>query len=557
MKKIYTTCLACLAATTGMAQTVYRVGYYGIPTSAQITVSADRGFVFEKNKIEYQLPLNSKITLDNGEPCLPLAVKNNKWAGGYSSLQSQASILSPSTDKFYWNDDNISFEDYKLSGDVIDSVKNVRLKSHTDYFGDSVDIVYLRVRTGETGMYSLPSNTYCAWKETTHVGKIAAMVFAYAKDSSTGRVLNNAFGVAKWYSSLSTYTGVSGKVYTASGAVEYFDDLTTAKDITLNPDNWYRNDDVYSLTSPTWQFLDNGGSRHSKTVYDNAELSQANISFLDIRNISKPRQSWLDDGTAYRFDTPDSLGAITGYSYTASDPDAELQYPEFKSAPEIAANQYNKTENNTWLGATCLYLVPMSTTSYSKYRKFDGYLHVSMADGSKYKRHFTIDKAGVISADDEWTQESAPQRQITDNCQDNGELQYFGLRFMPRANLSSLPFTKRMATFKEAKTIETDLDTDYRMSFLPCVDVYVPNSVTGLMPSRQIHTCNFSFHPTNSLFMESRIMERGVVLHLSDDLDSSFDTNGYNTWMFGSTTGSIIAYTTTSICSFAAAEWFE
>ena len=143
-------------------------------------------------------------------------------------------------------------------------------------------------------------------------------------------------------------------------------------------------------------------------MYTDDELKQYVVSYRDVSNIAKPNQSWLDDGSAFRFDSPDTTSAVVDYYYSATDPEAEFQYPELRAAEGIPGDQYVKTENNTWVGATCLYLVPVRLQSYSKYRKFDGYLHVVMLDGTKYKRHFNIDKKGVITADENWEKESEP-----------------------------------------------------------------------------------------------------------------------------------------------------
>lgn len=557
MKKLYIVCILGLTSINGKAQTVYNVGDYNIPICSQITVDANKGFIFENKGVEYQMPLDSKITISDGEVNLPLSIKNNNWLGGFSSLQSQSVIFSPQDVKFYWKGNRIFFSDYQLSGEVLDSVKNIPTGEYSDYFGNKVDIVFLRVETGETGMWSLPSNTYCAWKETTHVGKIAAMILSYANSKSTNKELNNVVGVAKWFSSLSEYTGISGQTYTASGTVEYFDDINTAKDVILNPNNWFRSENNLSLTSPTWQYLSVGDSLKKKSVYTDDELKQYFVSYRDVSNIAKPNQSWLDDGSAFRFDSPDTTSAVIDYYYSATDPDAEFQYPELRAAEGIPGDQYVKTENNTWVGATCLYLVPVRLQSYSKYRKFDGYLHVVMLDGTKYKRHFNIDKKGVITADENWEKESEPNIKINTTYEDNGKLQYFNVSFIPRYNLSSLPYKKRKVSFKEAKAIETNLDADYRMSFLPCVDAYIPYNLSTTKPIREMHCCNFSFRPNDCKFMESDMKENGVVLSLSDKMDGTFDSNGYNTWMFTDANNRIVAYTMSYICSLLNIEWME
>lgn len=197
-----------LPLSTVCAQTMFSVEKglekYALPLTSSIKVGENGSFTAYYDNRTYELPLGSKIHISAEELHLPLTLKDIDWKPGVSSLQSGSNGLFSFSggNKFSWRGDKVIFTDYGISGTVMDTVKNVRLdaSNNTRMYGEVVDLLFYKVETGETGMYSLPSNTYCAWKETTHVGKYGALVLSYGIDNESGARMNNVVGVAKWFS---------------------------------------------------------------------------------------------------------------------------------------------------------------------------------------------------------------------------------------------------------------------------------------------------------------------------------------------------------------------
>lgn len=565
MKRNIFTMLLGLATVTAGAQNVFSVTdggkHYNVPIGAQIHVDEKNGFVLNHDNKDYQFSLASKITPAEGQVKLPMAIKNNRWRAGLSSITSASTgIFSDSYDKFTWADDSVAFTDYELSGTVVDTVHNVPMvDALTKYYGDTVDIVFLKVSSGETGYHSLPSDTLCAWKETTHIGKIAALILSFGKDATTGEQLTTAVGVAKWASYLSTYTGVSGKEYTATGNVEYFDDLETAKDIVLNMENFSRSGSSYGLTAPTWNYLSAGKKLVQHNTASSDLLKPYKISVRKNISPAKPTKSNIESNFACRFDSPDPESAIIDYYYTATDSTAKFQYPELKSAANETPNMYYLKETNTWMGATCLYLVPSDGTTFSKYRKFKGYVHVKMLDGAEYKKYLSIDKKGVITVDDEWIQTEERTRNVMTSVknEDNDTLQYFNLKFMAFHLGSGNGLEKNVLSYDEAHAIETDLNNAATTNFVPRVWAYIPYSLVNIKPSQIMHHCNFSFMCKNADYMSEELQENGVALKLSDDVAGTMYEDNYRYWIFTDADGHLVAYTLNNSGLISALEWFE
>ncbi len=565
MKKTVISMLFVLTAITTEAQNVFSVvdgnGHYNIPIGAEIRIDSDKGFTLSLDRKDYQFSLNAKITPAEGKAKLPIAIKNNKWIAGLNSLTSASNgIFSSDEEDFSWKDDNISFSNYYLSGTVVDTVRNVNMvDAWHKYYGKSVDMVFFKVATGETGYRSLPSDTLCAYKETTHVGKIAVLVISYATDAKTGEIASNAVGIAKWSSELRNYVGISGNTYTSSGYVMYFDDLQTAKDVALNTDNFSRNSDSYGLSAPTWNYLTAGTSLVEESVNKSELLKPLKTDIRTNISPAKPTQTNLDDQVAYRFDSPDPENAIVNYHYTATDSTATFQYPELKSADNTTPSPYSLRENNTWMGATCLYLVPSDGTNFSKYRKFDGYIHATMIDGAEYKRHLSINKKGVITVDGEWEQTKEPEINVTTSIknEDNGVAQYFNLKFMALDMGSKNGLEKNVLGYDEAHALEADPANAVTTPFVPRVWTYMPYSLSEIVPAHIMHRCNYSFMCENAEYMSEELQENGVALKLSDDVSGTYYEKNYRYWMFTDEEGHLIAYTLHNTGAVSAMEWFK
>lgn len=563
--------LALLTSYAGAAisQTMFSVingkEKYEIPMDATITTDG-KGFVFNYDGKNYQLPLGSRIGLSANEKFLPVTLKGIHWKPGVSSLQSGSNgLFSRNREKFVWNDDFVAFSDYDCSGTVVDTVMNVRLDpvNDTRFYGDVVDVIFYKVQTGETGNISLPSNTLCDWKQTTHVGKYAALIISYGIDSNTGGRMNNVVGVAKWFSQLDTYTGVSGKQYNASGTAQYFDDLETAKDIVLNMKNFsrsvYNGEEWGSLSAPTWNYLsegDNFGSTEFSRVGNTEDIT---LTYRRLSGNNKPTADELEAGFAVRFDSPDRENVISDYYFTASDPNADFQYPELKSAPGQPDDQYKITECNVWKGGTCLYMVPSNGTTFSKYRKFNGYIHVRMTDGSEYSRHLSINKSGVITADENWTKDKDATLNVKmeKSYEDNGKLQYYGLCFLANILSKSNGLEKNVMQFDEAHAIETDLNQKGNLAFIPKANIYVPYSYTNIKPSKPMHYCNYSFVPLSDSNLGSEIGKNGVALTIGDDINSTYYERSYKYFIFTDDSNHIVNYTVNECGGISFVEWFE
>lgn len=562
--------ILCLELSSADAQTMFSAGKgaerYEIPLNSTITVNENGVFSFSLDGKDYELPAGSEIGLSDSEMYLPVTVKGVQWKPGVSSLQSGSNgLFSSSHTKFSWTGDNIAYSDYEISGTVVDTVKNVRLDAscNTRMYGNVVDLVFYKVATGETGMYSLPSNTYCAWKETTHVGKYGVLVLSYGIDSQTGARLNNVVGVAKWFSQLDTYTGVSGKEYTAAGTVEYFDDLATARDITLNTRNFSRSDmggqTVGSLSAPTWNYMSEGETLNNADYLKGSEIEANRISYRRLVGLRKPTADEMEKKYACRFDSPDDNSVIADYFFTAADPDAAFQYPELKSAPGLPDDQYNISECNVWKGGTCMYLVPSNGTTFSKYRKFDGYIHARMVDGSEYSRHITINKSGEITDGGTWTKDKEPAISVTkaDSYEDNGQIQYFGLKLQANILSANNGLSNNVVDYAEAHAVETDLEAKGTLAFIPKANVYVPYRLAAIKPEKRIHYCNYSFVPEDDKNLGAELGSNGVALTIGNDIDSPYYEKAHKFWLFTDSQNRMICYTLADCGGISHIEWFE
>ncbi len=561
-----------LPLSTVCAQTMFSVEKglekYALPLTSSIKVGENGNFTAYYDNRTYELPLGSKIHISTEELHLPLTLKDIDWKPGVSSLQSGSNGLFSFSggNKFSWRGDKVIFTDYGISGTVMDTVKNVRLdaSNNTRMYGEVVDLLFYKVETGETGMYSLPSNTYCAWKETTHVGKYGALVLSYGIDNESGARMNNVVGVAKWFSQLGTYTGVSGQKYTTSGTVEYFDDLLTAKDVVLNTKNFSRSNDgdkeTGSLSAPTWNYLSEGTTLVQADCMSGSAIANGKITCRALVGTKKPTAEEMENSFAYRFDSPDANSVISDYYYfTATDPQAAFQYPELKSAPGVPADQYDITECNVWKGGTCMYLVPSNGIAFSKYRKFDGFIHACMVDGSEYSHHFTINKKGVITADGIWKKEKEATISVTKNAsyEDNGQLQYYSLKFLANNLSSSNGLGENVVDYAGAHAIETDLNAKPTLAFIPKANIYVPYSLGGTVPVRKVHYCNYSFLPLDDTNLGAEFGKSGIALTIGDGLDSPYYEKSYKYWIFTDSQNRMIVYTLNECGGISDIEWYE
>ncbi len=566
MKKI-SLFILCLTALTVNAQDVVNAAYpghsYNFPLLSKVKADGSRKFVVTDGNLTYEMPITSTFSFQNGAVNTPICVKNNIWKPGVSSLQSgSAGIFSCAGEKFYWRGDSIAFGDYSLKGIVVDTVKNVKMSDHAyRAYSDTVDVVFFKVQSGETGYYSLPSNDFTPYQGTVQVGKYAALILNYVKGDN-GEPNNRIVGVAKWSTHLNSVPGVSGKVYDAQGSVMYFDDLETAKDVVLNMDNLNASisDSVvsYGLAAPTWNYLSTGSTLK---MSDYAQGNIQNDSSVYVRRIGvfKPSQEELDNGWSWRFETPDSTNAICDYYYKATDSTATIQYPELKSASQSKPNQYDISECNTWRGATCLYLVSEDyTTTFTKYRKYDGYLHVVMSDGSEYRQHLSIDKSGVITASGEWekTKDATLNFTQANSYADNGKLQYFNLRFLSGNLGSSVAADKRIVDFATARKSEHSL-TGKSIAYLPLVDTYIPYSYSNVKPDSKLFYCVYSILPKEENILGADIKTNGVVCRSNNAGNSVTYEKAYKFWLFKSAEGNIICYETNECGYISCIEWFE
>lgn len=571
MKKIalFLLCLTSLTATA--QQKVMNAAYpghsYNFPVSSRLKVDGANKFVVTDSPLVYHMPIGTVFTFRDGVVNPPVCVKENDWKPGVSSLQSGSNGLFSFSggEKFYWRGDSIAFGDYDLKGIVVDTVRNVKMSDYAyRAFSDTVDVVFFKVQAGETGWYSLPSNDYCAYKGTTHVGKYAALILNYVKDGN-GEPLNCIVGVSKWCTSLSEVPGVSGKVYKANGGVQYFDDLETAKDVVLNMDNLYASMSdgklMYGLASPTWNYVSAGSSlAQSEQAHGNL-LNDHSTYVRHLIGGAKPSQEELDNKWGWRFETPDSTSAICDYYYKATDTTAYIQYPELKTAAQTTPNQYDISECNTWKGATCLYLVPGDVNNFSKYRKYDGYLHVVMVDGTEYRQHLTINKSGVISADGNWEKTKGPKSTYTFNAansyEDNGKLQYFNLRFMSNNLGSSVPSDKKVTDFATASKVEHSLTSQLKMAYVPLLDTYIPYSFSRVKPESKVTYCVYGIHPTEDGNLDAAIGAKGVVCCTGGAAKGPQYEDAYKFWIFKSAEGNLITYETSENGFISCIEWFE
>ena len=570
MKKI-ALFLLCLAGLAANAQQVLNAAYpghsYNFPVSSRLNVDGANKFVVTDNQLVYHMPIGSIFTFQDGVVNPPICVKENNWKPGVSSLQSGSNGLFSFTDgeKFYWRGDSIAFGDYDLKGIVVDTVRNVKMTDHAySAFSDTVDVVFFKVQAGETGWYSIPSNDYCAYNGTTHVGKYAALLLNYVKGDN-GEPVNCIVGVAKWCTSLPNVPGVSGKVYKANGGVQYFDDLETAKDVVLNMDNLnasIKGGKVsYGLASPTWNYVSAGTSLAQS---DQAKGDLINDHSVYVRHLvggAKPSQEELDNKWGWRFETPDSTSAICDYYYKATDTTAYIQYPELKTAAQTSPNQYDISECNTWKGATCLYLVPGDVNNFSKYRPYDGFMHVVMVDGSEYRQHLTIDKKGVITASGNWEKTKGPKSTFTFNAansyEDNGKLQYFNLRFMSNNLGTSVADNKKVVDFATARKVEHSLTSKAKMAYVPMLDTYIPFSFSNVKPASKVTYCVYGIHPTEDGNLDAAVKTNGVVCSTKNAAKSPVYEGAFKFWIFKSANGNLICYETNENGFISCIEWFE
>lgn len=532
------------------AQTTYTVEgsdtTYAIPVKSTLKVDSTGVFRFTYYKKDYDFPLSSVIRLTNDETYLPLALRFNQWWGGYSGAQSNSnSILGTRKGKFYWGDTSVSFSEYSCSGTVVDTVANVIMPEsspHHEGFGNTVDLIY--------------------YKDSN--GKYGALVLSYGKDPVTGHRLNNAVGVDRWFSQLDSCKGVSGKEYQFTGAFSLFDDLDTAKDITLNMSNFAMSDingkRIGSLTYPTWNYLCDNTVYKSRILHSDTTLAKYKIPYNSMQGRKKPTQSDLDDAYGWRFESPDTTNVIVDYYYTAVD-STGIQFPELKTGSgDTDADPKKITENYTWMGNTCVYLVPFNGTGYSKYRKFKGYIHVKMIDGSEYRQYFAIPKnKGYIEADSIWEKTKDASLKILAQSEDNGEFHYANTRFVVSPNIVGSTYGSRMKTLKEVYEYEHSLDNAKNVQLVPVLDTYVPLSFANVVPHNEMHYNNFSFMPENPAFMSSKIQKQGVLLHMAVESDaySKNYSPGYNSWMYTDERGRIVAYSTDDMGGVTAIEWYQ
>lgn len=539
-------CLLGLALQPASAQSKFSIDKGGetfvIPIGATITVCPERGFVFSYANKEYEFPLDTEVSFsDDASVNLPLAVKNTSWKNGFSSYQSNSTgILSDRSAVFSWKGDNIRYSDYNCSGTVVDTVANVPMTADRSHlYGDKVDLVYYKNSDGKYG----------------------AIILAYATDGTTGRRVNIAVGVDYWHSSLSTYTGVSGKTYELPGTLQYFDDLDTAKDVTMNMDNFSKwGEGKGSMAAPTWMFISKGTRRKGRTPSKDEELGSYAIDYFAWTGRKKPTQQNLDEKTGWRFDTPDSASAIVNYYYTATDSTA-IQFPMLKSGSgDPDADAKNPTENYTWMGATCVYLVPWNGSSMSKYRKFDGYLHVCMVDGSEYRQHFSIPtKKGYIEASGTWEKTKEATIPFDSLGRDEGRFYYTNMKFMVRPYATGDKYGSNVKTFAEARAFEQSLDDGQNVQLTPKVDAYVPYTMVGKKPAKKVHYCNFGFKSDDCPYLSATLLDKGVLLQISDSLSYTHDqyTSGYNSWMFTDEEGCVVTFTTSELGGLTGEEWYE
>lgn len=542
MKKYIIALLLALPLLGSHAQTTYSVerdgDQFAIPVRSTIGLDAKRGFVVTLDKKEYEFPLSSKFLVSDEEARLPLAVRYNQWWCGYSSGQSNSnSIIGDTRGKFYWGDTNINWSIYSCSGTVLDSVANVSMAAsgHTRDFGDAVDLVYYD--RGD--------------------GKVGALILAYGQDAETGKRLNNAVGVDYWYGNLTDYTGVSGKVYEGLGKIQYFDDLETAKDITQNMAGFSQG----AITNPTWQFLSPGTTYKGRYASRDSVLRGYGLGCNVFKNRHKPTQANLDAKQGCIFETPDSTNAIVNFYYKTTLLSTDVQFPQLAGSSGNG-NINVATDNCTWMGSTCVYLVPWNGSEFKKYAKYKGYLYVVMADGAEYRKYFEIaKKTGVINnTDSAWVKTKDATIPLLKEHEDNGEFHYTNLKYMLHPyNVTEQYGDNVRLTYKEAYDYEHSLAENTYAQLFVKVDAYVPFSLAKVIPQRKMHTCNFSFRANNSKYLSSEIQDKGVLLHIADEL--SFKANGYddgfNSWMFTDKDGRIVAYTTTFNGSLSAVEWYE
>lgn len=563
--------LLSLSSVTANAQPMFSASKglekYALPLSSTIEVGANGCFRANYDSKTYELPLGAVIGLSTEEMHLPITVKDVDWKPGVSSLQSGSNgLFSLNNEKFGWHGDNVFFSDYEVSGTVVDTIKNVRLdaSNNTRMYGDVVDLLFYKVATGETGMYSLPSNTYCEWKESTHVGKYGVLVLSYGIDAETGARMNNVVGVAKWFSQLDTYVGVSGKEYKASGTVEYFDDIETAKDVTLNTKNFSRskiNGDmlVGSLSAPTWNYLSAGTKLMQADCSKGSAIANGKITYRALTGTKKPTAEEMENKFACRFDSPDENSVIADYFFTATDPSAAFQYPKLKSSPGIPDDQHLITECNVWKGGTCMYMVPSNGTTFSKYRKFDGYIHARMVDGSEYSQHISINKTGVITADGTWTKEKDATISVSkaDSYEDNGKLQYYDLKFLANILSASNGLDKNVVDYAKAHAVETDLNAKPTLAFIPKANIYVPYSFGGIVPEKRVHFCNYSFLPLDDTNLGFALGKNGVALTIGDDITSTYYEKAHKFYLFTDGENRMIDYTLNECGGISDIEWYE
>ncbi len=572
MKKLALFLLCITGLTAAAQQKVMNASYpghsYNFPVSSRIRVDGANKFVVTDSPLVYHMPIGSVFTFSDGVVNPPICVKENDWKPGVSSLQSGSNGIFSLNDgeKFYWRGDSIAFGDYELKGIVVDTVKNVKMTDHAyRAYSDTVDVVFFKVQAGETGWYSLPSNDYCEYQGTTHVGKYAALVLSYVKGDD-GEPINCIVGVSKWYTQLTDVTGVSGKVYKANGGVQYFDDLETAKDVVLNMDNftaslWDDGTIKYGLSSPTWNYVSAG---NTLTESEQAQGNLRNDHGMYVRPLmgtAKPSQEELDNKWGWRFETPDSTNAICDYYYKATDTTATIQYPELKTAAQTNPNQYDISECNTWKGATCLYLVPGDVNNFSKYRKYDGYLHVVMADGTEYRQHLTIDKKGVITASNTWEKTKGPKTTFGFNAansyEDNGKLQYFNLRFLSNSLSSSIAANKKVTDFATAHKVERSLTNKGSLAYVPLLDTYIPYSFSNVKPATKVTYCVYGIMPKEDGVLNGEVKTNGVVCSTGKGADSPLYEKAYKFWIFKSANGHLICYETNESGYISCIEWYE
>ena len=182
-----------------------------------------------------------------------------------------------------------------------------------------------------------------------------------------------------------------------------------------------------------------------------------------------------------------------------------------------------------------------------------------MVDGSEYSHHFTINKKGVITADGIWKKEKEATISVTKNAsyEDNGQLQYYSLKFLANNLSSSNGLGENVVDYAGAHAIETDLNAKPTLAFIPKANIYVPYSLGGTVPVRKVHYCNYSFLPLDDTNLGAEFGKSGIALTIGDGLDSPYYEKSYKYWIFTDSQNRMIVYTLNECGGISDIEWYE